>query len=78
MLKHSYSNTQPPPGCPFQLPGWARINNKDYYLSKRSANQSPLTWFEAEAKAIEVGGLLAKISSAEETDAMSKVLKKCT
>lgn len=46
--------------CSYSVPGWNIINGKRVYLGDR---EDHLTWFAAEAKAIEVGGHLLEIRS---------------
>ena len=59
--------------CHWKLPGWATIGGKKFYLSTANAG---LTWYEAEAKALELGGRLFKMVSEEDEKVLSEV-KKC-
>ena len=48
-------------GCKYVVPGWSKVNGWEFYLSK--STQDTLSWYEAEAKAIELGGRLSEITS---------------
>jgi len=54
--------TPPINQCPYAIPGWSIINERQIYLGSPS---DQLSWFSAEAKAIEVGGHLLEIHSDE-------------
>ena len=51
-----------PQPIPVLILGWSIINNKRIYLG---SSEAQLSWFAAEAKAIEVGGHLLEIYSNE-------------
>merc|ERR1739847_124763 len=62
--KPTTTTTEAPPinKCPYVIPGWSIINDKRIYLG---SSEAQLSWFAAEAKAIEVGGHLLEIYSNE-------------
>ena len=53
-------------------PGWNTITvgdkSFDLYVSDRYGSEKTLSWFEADSMAKDVGGYLAEIKSAEETE----------
>jgi hypothetical protein len=55
--------------CRFRIPGWARISGRDYFLSELEK----MTWFEAEAKALENDAYLAEIESEEENKIFEEI-----
>ena len=69
---------EPEPEC--QVPGWNTITvdgkSFDIYVSDRYGNEKTLSWFEADSMAKDVGGYLAEIKSAEETELIIGI-KKC-
>ena len=59
------------PKC--KVPGWNDIEGHEIYLGEIYARNTTLSWFEADAKAVEVGGYLAEITSEKETKIFQKV-----
>ena len=72
------TTTEPEPEC--QVPGWNSITvgdkSFDLYVSERYGSEKTLSWFEADSMAKDVGGYLAEITSAEETELLNGI-KKC-
>ena len=59
------------PKC--KVPGWNDIEGHEIYLGEIYTRNTTLSWFEADAKAVEVGGYLAEITSEKETKIFQKV-----
>ena len=55
------------------MPGWNDIEGYEIYLGEIYARNTTLSWFEADAKAVEVGGYLAEITSEKETKIFQRV-----
>lgn len=58
-----------PAKCQWQVPGWATIHGRDYYLS----GLEPMTWAQAEAKALEQNGYLAEIETKAENHIFDQI-----
>jgi hypothetical protein len=58
------------PACPWPVPGWAHIDGHEIYLG---VSNNGLSWFEADAKALEAGGQLFEINSSEENLIVSQI-----
>ena len=71
-------STTPEPEC--QVPGWNTIavgdKSFEIYVSEIYGNEKSLSWFEADSMARDIGGYLAEITSAEETELLNGI-KKC-
>ena len=68
------STTPKMPKC--HVPGWHVIEGREIYLSEVFGINKTLSWFEADAKAVSVGGYLAEINSEEETNLINEI-KEC-
>lgn len=58
------------PKCPYRIPGWARIDGREYYLG--TSNQT--TWYEAEAMALEQGAVLLEVDSYQKSKIFDKIV----
>lgn len=56
--------------CSFRIPGWNDVLGKRVYLGSK---ETDLTWFAAEAKAIEAGGHLLEIRSSSDNLILGKI-----
>ena len=78
--KETTKPTTPEPEPECQVPGWNTITvdgkSFEIYVSDRYGSEKTLSWFEADSMAKDVGGYLAEIKSAEETELIIGI-KKC-
>ena len=70
----SEPTTTKTPKC--HVPGWHNINGHEIYLSEVYGYNKSLSWFEADAKSVTIGGYLAEINSQAESDIFNEI-KEC-